>query len=176
MAGIEHTEHMQELEVQLKELLKRQGKLNTETKELRKKKAKLMEEIGGVMEAEDGKAKQEQYSAEINTCNEKIDAYQEELVDLPKEIQEVNFELMLATMEVCYDEMAENTEKIKEISAWISEVRIELKKNIVRKQEAEFKNQQVYAYMHDIFGAEVINIFDMKYDPSSEHVVMKGNS
>jgi hypothetical protein len=27
----------------------------------------------------------------------------------------------------------------------------------------EIKNQEIYSYMHDIFGAEVIEIFDLKY-------------
>ena len=26
-------------------------------------------------------------------------------------------------------------------------------------------NQELYSYMHDIFGPDVIDIFDMKYDP-----------
>ena len=94
-----------------------------------------------------------------------MDKYQDELLDLPKEINEVNMELMLDTMEICYEIIQENTEKIKEIADWIANVRIELKKNVVRKQECELKNQQMYSYMHDIFGAEVIDIFDMKYNP-----------
>ena len=36
---------------------------------------------------------------------------------------------------------------------------------MVRKQEKEMMNHQLYSYMHDIFGADVIEIFDMKYDP-----------
>lgn len=28
----------------------------------------------------------------------------------------------------------------------------------------EQMNQDLYSYMHDIFGAEVIEIFDMKYE------------
>ncbi len=165
MAGIEHTQEMQELEDKLKELLKRQGKLNNELKELKKMKAGLMEDLVDVMDSEDGQHRQEEYSAKINDCNEKMDKYQDELLDLPKEINEVNMELMLDTMEICYEQIQENTEKIKEIADWITNVRIELKKNVVRKQEAEFKNQQMYSYMHDIFGAEVIDIFDMKYNP-----------
>ena len=39
------------------------------------------------------------------------------------------------------------------------------KKKIIRKQEKEQQNQELYHYMHAIFGAEVINIFDMKYNP-----------
>ena len=65
MAGIEHTPEMKELEDKLKELLKRQGKLNTDLKEIKKEKAKLMEDIVGVMDSEDGAAKQEEYSARI---------------------------------------------------------------------------------------------------------------
>ena len=165
MAGIDHTPEMKELEDRLKELLKRQGKLNGELKEIKKQKAKLMEDIVGVMDSADGDAKQEEYSAKINQCNALMDKYQDELLDLPKEINEVNMELMLDTMEICYEIIQENTEKIKEIADWIANVRIELKKNVVRKQECELKNQQMYSYMHDIFGAEVIDIFDMKYNP-----------
>ncbi len=171
MAGIEHTPHMQELEDKLKELLKRQGKINTESKEMRARKAKLMEEIVGVMDEQGGKEKQADYSTQINALNQKLEEYQDELLDLPKEINEVNFELMLDTMEICYQQIAENTQRINEISSWIADMRVELKKNVVRKQEAELKNQQIYSYMHDIFGAEVIDIFDMKYNPETEHVV-----
>ena len=171
MAGVERTPEMQELENKLKELLKRQGKINTDSKELRAKKAKLMEEIVGVMDEKGAEQKQEAYKTQINQINETLDRYQDELLDLPKEIEEVNMELMLRTMEICYDRIREYTERINEIGEWIKNVRIELKKNVVRKQEAELKNQQMYSYMHDIFGAEVIDIFDMKYNPEMEHVV-----
>ncbi len=173
MAGIERTSQMAANEERLKELLKRQGKLNTESKELRARKAKLMEKIVGAID-EDGK--KEDYSAQIAECNRKLEEYQEELHDLPLEINEVNFNLMLETMEICYERLQENTERINEISAWITDMRIELKKNIVRKQDAELRNQQMYSYMHDIFGPEVIDIFDMKYNPAEEHVVKKNES
>lgn len=47
----------------------------------------------------------------------------------------------------------------------MTEVRIELKKRLIRKQEMEQRNNAIYSYMHDVFGAEVIEIFDMKYNP-----------
>ena len=53
---------------------------------------------------------------------------------------------------------------IEELSEWLAKIRIELKKNVVRKQELEIANQEIYSYMHDIFGADVINLFDMKYN------------
>ena len=30
-------------------------------------------------------------------------------------------------------------------------------------------NHKLYSYMHDIFGAEVIELFDMKYDPEEKY-------
>ena len=171
MAGIEHTPHMKELEEQLKNLLKRQGKINTDIKAINKAKAALRDEIVNAMDEEGGKEKQEEFSAKINVLNQQIEAYQDELLELPRQIDEVNSELMLETMEICYDVIAQNTERINEIAEWIANIRIELKKNVVRKQECELKNQQMYAYMHDIFGPDVIDMFDMKYNPEVEHVV-----
>ncbi|MDE6128878.1 MAG: hypothetical protein K2G16_06770, partial [Lachnospiraceae bacterium] len=101
----------------------------------------------------------------INDCNDKLDSYKDELMELPKEIEQVNYKLMLATMEVCYEKLRENTAEIDEIGEWIAKIRVELKKKVIRKQEKEQQNQDLYHYMHAIFGAEVINIFDMKYNP-----------
>ena len=171
MAGIEHTPHMQELEEQLKNLLKRQGKINTDLKAINKAKAKLRDEIVNAMDEEGGKEKQEEFSAQINVLNKQMEEYQDELLDLPKQIDAVNSELMLETMEICYTVIAENTQHINEIADWIANIRVELKKNVVRKQECELKNQQMYTYMHDIFGPDVIDMFDMKYNPEVEHVV-----
>ncbi|MBR3514927.1 MAG: hypothetical protein IKO10_01110 [Lachnospiraceae bacterium] len=171
MAGIEHTPHMQELEEQLKSLLKRQGKINTDLKAINKAKAKLRDEIVNAMDEEGGKQKQEEYSAQINALNKQMEEYQDELLDLPREIDAVNSDLMLETMEICYTVIAENTQQINEIADWIANIRVELKKNVVRKQECELKNQQMYSYMHDIFGPDVIDLFDMKYNPEVEHVV-----
>ena len=101
---------------------------------------------------------------------------QNELLDLPAQINEVNTALMLDTMEICYGVIAENTTEINEMNAWIDQMRIELKKNIVRRQKAEMKNQQMYFYMHDIFGPEVIDLFDMTYNPEDKPVVPAGSS
>lgn len=173
MSGLEKTKRMQELEEQLKNLLKRQGKLNTETKALKQEKKRLMEDIVGGMENSNAR-KQEEYKKKIQECNDKLAEYQDELLSLPKEINEVNYELMLETMQLCYEEIQENTQKIVDIANWIDNIRIELKKNIVRKQQYEMQNQNMYTYMHDIFGAEVINIFDMTYNPA-EKMLSKGS-
>lgn len=160
-----------ELEKQLNDLLKRQGKLNVESKNIRKLKKKLMDEIVSMadeLEQFPGRTLEKQMDEHkrlIEECNEKLESYQEELMELPGQIDETNHALMLATMQYCYDCMQENTDRIVEIAKWVTDVRIELKKNLVRKQEMEYQNRQIYSYMHDLFGADVIELFDMKYNP-----------
>ena len=155
----------------LNDLLKKQGKLNTETKDIKNLKKKLMQEIvpmvdelGDTHDAALEK-KIDDNKRLIEECNEKLDAYQDELMELPGQIEQVNHELMLATMEYCYEKMQSNTEDIIEIAKWVANIRDELKSNLVKKQEMELYNKQMYSYMHDIFGANVIELFDMKYNP-----------
>lgn len=158
-------------EERLNELIKRQGKLNTESKDIRRLKKKLMDEIMDLADAAGGnpdaktEKKMEEKRRLINECNEKLEDYSRELKILPEEINQTNYKLMLATMEVCYRRIAENTKEIDVINEWVKEIRIEIKKNLIRKEESEKSNFDLYSYMHDIFGAEVIDIFDMKYNP-----------
>ena len=164
----EPDKYIKQLEEELNELIKRQGKANTDIREIKNLKKKLLQEI---MEyAEDAYAgnatamkKTEENSRLVNECNEKIEQYEDELIELPREIDKVNKELMLSTMEICYERLKQNEAEIEETSKWIAQVRVELKKRLIRKQEQEMMNHELYSYMHDIFGADVINLFDMKY-------------
>ncbi len=170
MSGYTMTEQMVADEEEIKELLKKQGRLNTSLKELKKKKNHLMAQIVGNMDEEAGST-MDDIKQQIEECNRTMDEYMDELIDIPKLLNEINYRLMLGTMELCYDSIKTNTDAINEIGDWIDNIRKELKLNVVRKQEKEYKNQQIYSYMHDIFGADVIDIFDMKYNPESEHVI-----
>ena len=80
---------------------------------------------------------------------------------------------MLETMKVCYETLHENTEYIQGLDEWITKVRVELKKNVIHLQEAEMENYNLYSYMHQIFGPEVIDLFDMKYDPNRRHPIRR---
>lgn len=157
---------------ELNELLKQQGRVNTKVKEIKNLKKKLMEGIVTTVDELDNsvhQAKKEKKLEEskrlIEECNEKLAEYEDKQLDLPRLIEEKNLELMLATMEFCYTNIAENTEEIAVIDEWVSKVRVELKKNLIRKQEKEYRNREMYSYMHDIFGPDVIDIFDLKYNP-----------
>lgn len=164
------TPEIQMLEKQLNELVKRQSKANTESKDIRKIKKKLMEEIvlladELVREPDSQKLlkNMDDHKRLVNECNEKLENYEQELLELPREIDKINRSLMLASMDACYQKIHINDKEIETISTWVDQTRRELKKKMVRKQEAEAMNNALYSYMHDIFGADVIEIFDMKY-------------
>lgn len=166
---------VKESEEQLNQLLKRQGRVNTETKDIKRLKKKLMNEIVPMVDEASQtndaqlEKKIEDHKRLIEECNEKLDGYQDEILDLPREIEKINFDLMVETMECCYRTMQSNTAEIEETEEWLTRIRVELKKRLIEKQEMEQKNHEIYSYMHDIFGSDVLNLFDMKYNPETKH-------
>lgn len=175
---MEPDRELKRLEENLNALLRQQGKMNTESKSIKKIKKKLMDEIVQLMEHEDKASlkKIDENKRLIEECNDKLDEYQDKLLDLPKEIDQANYALMIRTMEMCYEVLQKNTKEIDEIGEWINRVRIELKKNIVRKQEKEIKNHELYAFMHDIFGADVIEIFDVNQEQMDRIIQQRENA
>lgn len=167
-------ENIRGLEKKLNELLKRQGKINTETRDIKKVKRRLMDEIVSLMDeqqggSDDAESKISENKRLLKECNDKLDSYEDEMIELPRMIDSVNKELLCITMEHCYETMQENTDDIEALEDWIRNIRIELKKNLIRKQEKEAKNHEIYKYMHDIFGADVVDLFDMRYNPEEKH-------
>lgn len=172
------TEEIKAIEAKLNKLLSDQGKLNTRLKELKKLKARLLDEIVQNMDDAENRMsesarekKQEENKRLVDEINEKIDACEEELVDIPYLIRETNDELMLLSMDYFYEKLRVNETESAEIEEWINQVRIDLKKNIIRKQNRDINNREIYAYLHDIFGAEVIDIFDIKYEDETRETL-----
>ncbi|MCM1048919.1 MAG: hypothetical protein NC433_10900 [Clostridiales bacterium] len=175
LAHVAATPKIKGLEDKLNELIKRQGKVNTESKDIKKIKKTLMNEVmiiaDGLMQSPDNKKlnkDMDEHKRLIEECNAKLNAYEEEMLELPREIDKINKNLMLLTMDVCYSTLKENEKELDVINEWINNTRRELKKKMVRKQEKEDFNNALYTYMHDIFGADVIEIFDMKYNEAKK--------
>ncbi|MCR5396512.1 MAG: hypothetical protein K6E64_03480 [Lachnospiraceae bacterium] len=164
-------EDVRTLEVEEKEILLHQGKLNQEIKDLKKIKSDLMKGIVDNMEGADAKKATKESEKKLSDnkrlldeTNAKIEADEDELMDIPKLLKEKNDELMLATMTYCYARLRTNASEAKEITDWITNVRIELKKNIIKKQNREINNKEIYSYLHDLFGKDVMQLFDVKYE------------
>ena len=164
-------QQMKDAEEQVNHLLKEQGRLNQDIKEFKKIKSNLMEEIVANMDQLEEKKTDdskrtliENNQKMIEEVNRKLEEASDALLDIPNILKEENEKLMVLCMDYCYDLLKTNGEKIEEIGNWIKKIRVELKKNILLKQDAEIKNQEIYNYMHAFLGAKVINVFDLKYD------------
>lgn len=168
-------EEVKTLETELNELLKRQGKLNNELKNLKKKKNLLMDNIVQNMEGSTEEAsntskerKLEEDRQKIDEINALTESYEDELLELPNKIKATNELLMIKSMDYFYEKIHVNKEESEEIDRWITQVRIDLKKNIIRKQNRDINNKEMYAYLHDILGPEVIDMFDRRYEEGRE--------
>lgn len=161
------TDEIKEVEAALSALLAEQGKCNQELKDLKKLKASRMENIVQNMDenmsAKDREKAMEDNRRLIDEINEKIETIEDRVLDIPNEIHDTNEKLMLLSMDYFYEKLRINASEAKDIEEWITNIRIELKKNIIRKQNRDINNREIYAYLHDIFGAEVLDLFDIEY-------------
>lgn len=168
------TEEIRSTETELNNLLARQGKLNSELKDCKKVKNQLMDDIVRNMEASEENKNADKESVldkdkrMIDELNERIEQAEAELAELPSKMKAVNEQLMIQSMEYFYAKIRVNAQESKEIEEWINQVRIDLKKNIIKKQNRDINNREIYAYLHDICGPQVIDLFDLQEESDKE--------
>ena len=173
---------VKELEAKVNSLIARQGEAGIELKKLKVVKSGLMDSVmnnleGTQEDANDSEAVQllDENKRLLEEAKVKEKELEDELLDLPLEIADANKELLYASMEFCYDKLRKNSQEASDITEWIIKTREELKKNVIKKQNREINNKEIYAYMHDIFGKDILDIFDIhnddfKLDISVDHV------
>lgn len=164
MPDKEKTPAIRKLEAKVNNLLKKQGKVTNNIKEVKKIKAKLMQDVmenmEGITDDPSYKKKMDRTQKLILEAKQKLQELEDAELELPRELQRANQELLLEFIQVCYARMHSNKEDIDLLERWINEMRVELKKKLVIKQEKEMKNSNIYTYMHDLLGAELIQMFD----------------
>lgn len=162
------TFNIKQLERQINNSLKKQGKLVNDIKNLKKIKTDLMNEIvtniPETNKTHNNNKTMERNKKLIEDVNKKIDDFSNELSEIPFEIKILNEKLMLESVEVSYNYILNNKNQIGDIALWIEEVRNKLKENIIKKQILEEESTKIYSYMHDVLGADVIEIFDESFD------------
>lgn len=160
--------NIKRLENGLMNAMKKQSKLGSDLKELQALKKKLMSEIVLNMEEVDTDADKEEKRRKkldksqklILDINEKISKCMRETEEIPDKIKKANEALMIASVKLCYDKMNSNEADIKVITEWIDRTRVELKRQVLIKQDKQEANQKIYSYLHDILGPEFMEIFD----------------
>lgn len=166
---------IKKLEKELNTLIKKQGQTENDLKDYAKTKKILMKNIvdnmtdGHEYDSPIRSKKQDANQKLMLELKDKIAKAEAEKRQFPEEISRANRQLLLACMRACYQELMENTEIIEAEEEIIIELREEIKDHILIKQDREMRNTEVYKYMHNLLGAEVVEIFDR------EHQVWKGN-
>lgn len=165
------TDAIRNTETELNNLLARQGKLNSDLKEFKKLKSKLMDDIVQNMESSGENKKENVLDKDkrmIDELNDRIENAEEELLEIPTKMKAVNETLMILSMEYFYTKIKVNAQESKEIDEWIKQVRIDLKKNIIKKQNRDINNREIYAYLHDICGPQVLDLFDVEMEKTDK--------
>ena len=147
------TDEIRECEKKLNDLLKRQGQINDDLKEVHKIKDKLMQSIiDNVENMELSESKRQKLMATnqklIIEAKLKIEELEQEQLDIPYKIRNANIKLVI--------------ECVQKLAAWIDVTRTELKRRIIIKQDKEIANTNIYTYMHDLLGPEMMEVFDNK--------------
>lgn len=165
----EKTPAIKRLEKGLKELLKRQGKVNTELKDIKVVREQLTQSV--LNSAEDtsipeAKRLKKQAASQrlIVESREKFEQLEREQQELPGLIQDANNALIFESVRVCYEKIDKNKSDIEKLAQWIDETRLKLKERILIKQDKETKNQEIYTYLHAMLGAKVMEAFDENSD------------
>jgi CHASE3 domain sensor protein len=160
---------IKKLEKEVMTLVKRESSINHDMKELVALKKKMMKEIVDNMEEaedENEKLRQKKLATSqklIGEINDKYRRLENEKYQLPYELIKANQMLLMESIEICYDKLETNRRQIEVLDEWIEKTRIELKKNVIIKQEKQELNNNIYSYMHDILGPEFMEVFDKEH-------------
>ena len=163
----EKTPLIKKLENELKELLKRQGKVNPDLKDIRVVRDKLTQSVLDTAEdtsiPENKRLKKQAASQRlIVEARQKQDNLELELDELPDKIKEANSALIFESVRVCYQRINQNKRDIDMLEQWIEQMREKLKERVVLKQDKEITNEEIYTYLHGMLGAGVMEAFDEK--------------
>ena len=147
------------LEKQLNDIIKRQGGITNDRKDLKRIKKQLMQEIVENMDSpDDSRAdKKVKKSKElIDDINDKLILLEDEELDIPDNMAEINAQLMLESMDEILDSYEENEEDIEVLESWINETRIELKKRVLLLQKKKEENAMMEKYLLDMVDSDII--------------------
>lgn len=164
-------EHIQskkidQVEKQLQELLKEQGKLNTDYKEYTAIKQDFLKKIlvysGKAQEGGDPTVLEELNKLHQSTlgANQKLEEIENRLEEIEEEIESKNKEIISEMIAVGYSYIEKYKVQNEKLEVEIAELREEMLKKTNKKKEGDALLKDIYNYLHSIVGREHIEILD----------------
>lgn len=153
---------IQKTEKELNEVIKSQGRIKEEKQKLNTLKQKLMNQIIDNMNAAEdsvGFRKMEKSRVLIDEINDKLVLLENDELDIPIRMREKNAELAMETMELFYDEIAEDLTEIAELEKWIRETREEMKKKIELYDKKVEKTRHITNYFDSLLGPDITHMY-----------------
>lgn len=158
------TQVIKELETKLRESFKRQAKLSEELENAENAKQQLMKRILDNMRlaqvSEEEAKKQDKSQQLIKELNVEIAELEAEYQEMPERIRSLNEALLIESMRICYRRMRANREKLAAQNALVEEAKELLRQRIQVKKDLQKQNEQMYLYMHRLFGRRILEKFD----------------
>ncbi len=167
--NMEKTNDITECENRIKELLKEQSRLITETKDISIKKKECMDSIirltTEVFDKNNKEAhtKMQECEKSIVAINKKVEENEERLLDIPKEIREENLQLLEYTVKLVYFSIRENQLRVSELDKEIAEAKEKLMKMIEERELLAEDYSDTYSYFHDLLGKDELQKLDEIY-------------
>lgn len=158
------TPEIKQLEKKLREAFKYQARLNNDMGNAEQKKKQLLERIirfMNVAQINENEAKKQEKSQEyIKDINAQLSDMELEYENIPDKIKELNEELLIESLRVCYRRMKENKKQLAEQKQLVEEARDLLQERRERQKELRKENESIFSFMHRVFGSRIIEVFD----------------
>ncbi len=168
-AYTEKTPEIIKCEEELKELLKEQARLMTESREIGLLKKSCMDKILQLTTEvydnnnEDAKNNMKDCEREIKRINERFKEIEELIDDIPAQIKTANIQLLEYTVNAVYFKMRANQKRVKELEELIEEAHARLKEYIDEKGTLAEYDADIYGYFHDLLGGEELEKLDREF-------------
>lgn len=156
-------------ENKIKELLKEQSRLITESKDIVAKKKDCLDDIIKLTtEAfennnKDAQARMQDCEKTIVAINKRTAEIEQRLSEVPKAIRQANLELLEQTIKLVYFSIKENQLRVVELDKEIAHTREQLKKLIDERGLLAQDDTDTYSYFHDLLGGAELQKLDEIY-------------
>lgn len=88
---------------------------------------------------------------------------------MPYQIRQANAQLMVESTKVCYDRFRVNKNRMRELEEEISELRAKLRMKVLEEQERQMQDERMYAYLHSMLGARLMEELDEALEQESRN-------
>lgn len=164
------TERMVEIEEELKDLLKEQGRLNEQCGKLEKSKKIRLSKIlnlSGELDEKNSSSTVEEMGKNQNTVeiiNNELENMKNRLAELPEIIDAKNYELFSEAVRVSYNDVSKVSSKIKKLEPEVEKLRAKLKEKTDIKDVLDDEYKEKSLFLRKFIGHEGIQILDERFD------------